>query len=51
MKKKNKKLICQDCGTDNNVRETTCPYAEEISNREVQIIVCDDCYRERVWDI
>ena len=50
-KNKDKKLVCQDCGTEKNVQETVCPFAQEMSGTEVQIIVCNNCYRERVWDI
>lgn len=48
-------LYCDDCGVsqtkNESVRETTCPFAEEISGREVQVTLCDDCYKERLWDI
>lgn len=44
-------LVCQDCGTKEKVTKTTCPYAYEIYGEEVEIVVCDECYRERWWDI
>lgn len=44
-------LVCDDCGTKEGVRETTCPYASEIGNKEIEITVCDNCYRERAMDI
>lgn len=43
---------CQDCGKRKpDVDETTCPYAEEINEEEVWIVVCDDCRHERAMDI
>ena len=48
---KDKVLVCQDCGTTENVTETTCPFASEIYGKEVDIAVCSDCYRERLYDI
>jgi hypothetical protein len=45
-------LTCQDCGiTSGDVRETNCPYAEEINGAYVEIIVCPDCESERAMDI
>ena len=44
-------LICFDCGTKEKVRETTCPFASEINNEEIEVDLCDACYRERMWDI
>ena len=45
-------LQCQDCNQRKpDVSETTCPYAEEINNTIVNIVVCDDCCRSRAWDI
>lgn len=49
-------LTCEDCGiyasdTEDEVKNTTCPYAEEIHGRQVPITVCDSCYRERSYDI
>lgn len=57
MKKKRSKqyldqsVVCADCGTKENVKETFCPYSEEINNRKVEVSLCDKCYRERMWDI
>lgn len=43
---------CQDCNTASpSVRETLCPFAAEIHEKAVSIVVCDDCYRERLHDI
>ena len=48
----NRKLKCQDCGKiDDTVTETTCPYAMEMFNNIVNIVVCDNCYYERVLDV
>ena len=46
------KLVCQDCGSsEDDVKETSCPFMEDVYNRLVEIIVCDLCYRERLYDI
>ena len=50
-KKTNEPLICESCGTEKNVKETLNPYALEISGREVEVRLCDHCYREYVMDI
>ena len=47
----NKELVCDDCGTEENVEETFCPYAEEIRNKEIPANLCRPCYRERCRDI
>ena len=44
-------LKCQDCGTTENVRETTCPFAKEIHEKEIHVVLCACCYQERLWDI
>lgn len=44
-------IVCDDCGTDENVKATLCPYSEEINNKKIEVFLCDDCYQERVWDI
>jgi hypothetical protein len=45
-------MKCQDCDQEKpDVAETTCPYALEINDEEVVIVVCDDCYQERLYDI
>ena len=46
------KLTCQDCGsTDTDVSEGFCPFAEEIHNRQVPVVLCKGCYHERMMDI
>lgn len=42
---------CQDCGTDEDVTDTTCPYAGDIHNKTVEVTLCGDCYYERVQSI
>jgi hypothetical protein len=48
-------IFCQDCGVssevDTTVGDTTCPFASEIHNEEVEIVVCDKCYQQRLYDI
>lgn len=43
---------CDDCGKEKvDVKETICPYAEEINGKEITCTLCDDCYHERCMDI
>ena len=45
-------MICEDCGKDkDDVEETFCPFAQEIWDEDVEIVVCGDCYKERAMDI
>tara|TARA_R110000851_G_scaffold332834_2_gene510116 strand:- start:11 stop:151 length:141 start_codon:yes stop_codon:yes gene_type:complete len=45
-------LKCDDCGkTNRTVEKTTCPYASEIQEEEVEVYLCNDCYLERAGDI
>lgn len=45
-------MICEDCEKDKpDVKETTCPYAEEIQAIKVFCTICDDCYKNRCDDI
>lgn len=45
-------LKCKDCGKqDETVRRDTCPYASEINDSTIEIIICPDCYHERCMDI
>lgn len=45
-------MKCQDCGVeDETVEQTFCPFAEEIDNKKIEIVVCRKCYQERGWDI
>lgn len=45
-------LVCDDCGRQGpDVRETICPYCEEIYGEIVECRLCGDCYRDRRDDI
>lgn len=45
-------LICEDCGKcDDTVRDTICPFAEEIHGESIDVVLCDECYHERFLDI
>lgn len=45
-------LQCDDCEQfKEDVRETTCPFAEEINGEIVHCQLCDDCYSERCMEI
>jgi len=45
-------MKCDDCYKDKeDVKKTTCPYAEEIADEKVECDLCDDCYYERCMDI
>lgn len=46
-----KKLRCQDCGTGREVVETTCPYADDVLDEKIDIVVCLGCLHERAMDI
>lgn len=46
------KLKCQDCGLEkDDVKETICPFAADVNGTTVPIVVCGDCYKERLYDI
>ncbi len=44
-------MECDDCGTTEDVERTTCPFAEEIYEDEVEVDLCPACYHERCMDI
>lgn len=45
-------LKCNDCGiSGEDVEETFCPYAAEIHGKEVEAVLCKDCYRERSREV
>lgn len=45
-------LTCQDCGqSKEDVRRTTCPFADEVYGDEVVITVCGECRHERADSI
>lgn len=43
-------LKCQDCGGD-NAEEGFCPFASDVYNRDVPVVLCKGCYHERAMDI
>ena len=45
-------MYCQFCGKcDETVFETIDPYAADVDNEEIDVIICQKCYAERVDDI
>lgn len=40
---------CEDCGSPGT--KEVCPYTNEIYGEEVEVVLCSDCYNQRVWDI
>jgi hypothetical protein len=51
MRNDNGDLICDDCGTDEGVEETICPYANEINNQIIDVDLCEECKQQRAEDI
>jgi len=44
-------MKCQDCGTEENVELTSCPYAKEVDEEDVKVWLCEDCLKERADNI
>ena len=45
-------LKCDDCGEEKeDVKDTFCPYQEDVCDNNVEVKLCDDCYHERCMDI
>ena len=45
-------LTCDDCKeTALDVKETTCPYAEDIHAERIDVKLCDNCYELRCDEI
>jgi hypothetical protein len=44
------KLVCQDCGGP-DAEEGFCPYASDVHNRDVPVVLCKSCYHDRVLDV
>ncbi len=45
-------MICDDCNKDKeDVKETKCPYAEEINDELIDCQLCDGCYYDRCMEI
>ena len=47
---KDEPLICQDCKEEEGQRRL-CPYALEIYDKQIAIVICPRCYQERIWSI
>ena len=45
-----KALVCEDCGTEEDVKETVCPFKAEIYNEEVPATLCKECAYQRFLD-
>lgn len=43
-------LVCEDCGTTENVEETICPFSFEIRNEEIPATLCKECEHQRFLD-
>lgn len=44
-------MKCEDCDTTDNVGWTTCPYAEDVHEKIIEVVLCANCRRERAMDI
>jgi DNA-directed RNA polymerase subunit RPC12/RpoP len=45
-------LKCQDCGKqDKTVRHDYCPFMDDIHNKREDIIICPECYHDRLMEI
>jgi len=45
-------LVCQDCGkVGGDVEEGLCPFALDVYDDEVEVVLCDDCRYERAMDV
>jgi hypothetical protein len=51
VKAKKRKFKCHDCGTLENTKRTTCPFADEIYNKVLKVTLCPKCYHDRLMDI
>lgn len=46
------KLVCEDCGkSDPSVERGYCPYASDVDNKLVPVVLCSNCYGNRSDDI
>jgi hypothetical protein len=44
-------LKCEDCEeVREDVKETLCPFVQEIHDEDVPATLCEDCYHERCMD-
>ena len=39
-------MKCQDCKKQEG-KKTTCPYAYELRDERIKVVLCDECYYER----
>lgn len=45
-------LRCEQCGkTDSSVETVIDPYNQEINGQEVGMVLCYDCYKDRLYSI
>jgi len=44
------KYKCEDCDCLDG-KLTICPYAKEINDKIIEVVLCCDCYRNRKEDI
>jgi len=48
-------MECEDCGVgeseDSSVKETTCPFADEINGSVINTTLCCECYSQRCMAI
>jgi len=41
-------LMCDDCGKKKfSAEETICPYQNEVNEKIVRAVLCDECHHER----
>lgn len=43
-------LVCERCGTTEDVQVDLDPYALEVDDARQEMALCPDCYQERLWD-
>lgn len=56
LRKKKPKLFgnCDDCGKEFKLTEMfdgPCPFQSDVYGKDVPSLLCNNCYRERVWSI
>ena len=44
-------LVCNDCATTVDVKQTICPFSEDVHGETVRVDLCDDCHRNRRMDV
>ncbi|QZI93271.1 hypothetical protein SIPHO075v1_p0048 [Vibrio phage PS65A.1] len=45
-------MECDDCGEyKEDAVLTLCPYAQDVDDEVVEVVLCSDCYHERCQDI